>query len=98
VSRRAAAEAFGAAAPAGKDRVSGKSCRKVILFFIPLGLKADLSDAFDAGLAAAPGANALTEVTVRRETLVTVLYDEYCFLVEGRPVALQRPPEKTSPR
>lgn len=97
VSRRAAIEAPAAVPLVGKDRVAGRSCRKVILFFVPLGPKADLSDAFDAALASAPGANALTEVTVRRETVITVVYNEYCFHVEGKPVTFQRPPTRASP-
>jgi hypothetical protein len=96
VSRRATIEVSVAAPLVGKDRVSGRSCRKVLLFFIPLGPKADLSDAFDAALASAPGANALTEVTVRRETLITVVYNEHCFIVEGKPVTFQRPLQRAS--
>ena len=46
VSRRAALEEPAAAPLVGKEQVSGKSCRKTILFFVPLGPKADLSDAF----------------------------------------------------
>ena len=69
-------------------RVTGESCRETILFFIPLGGKADLADAFDAALAASPGANALLDVTVRRKTLLTVFYNQTCFVVEGAPVAI----------
>jgi hypothetical protein len=69
----------------------------VILFFIPVGPKADLSDAFDSALASAPGANALTEVTVRRETVITVVYNEHCFVVEGKPVTFQRSLPRASP-
>jgi hypothetical protein len=88
VSRRAAVAPPAAAAAVVSREVKGRSCRKSILFFIPLGAKADLSDAFDAALASAPGANALVDVTVRRETLITVVYDESCFVVEGRAVTL----------
>lgn len=88
VSRRAAIEQP-APAPAVSQSVKGRSCRKMLLLFIPLGPKADLSDAFDAALASAPGATALVDVTVRRETLITVVYDEHCFVVEGKAVTFR---------
>ena len=96
VSRRAAIEEPAAPPLVAKERVSGRSCRKQILFFIPIGPKADLSDAFDAALASAPGANALLDVTVRRETLITVVYNEYCFVVEGKAVAFRAEPREAS--
>ena len=96
VSHRATIDAPAVAPVVGKDVVTGRSCRKVILLFIPLGPTADLSDAFDAALASAPGANALTDVTVRRETLITILYNEHCFVVEGKPVSFEREPPRAS--
>lgn len=89
VSRRAAIEQPASSPAVASREVKGRSCRKMLLLFIPLGPKADLSDAFDAALASAPGATALVDVTVRRETLVTVVYDEHCFVVEGKAVTFR---------
>lgn len=97
VGRRTAVDAPAAQAVVGAERVTGASCRKTLLFFVPLGPRADLSDAFDAALRASPGADALTEVTVRRKTVMTVVYNEHCFVVEGRPVRLERSAHRPSP-
>ncbi|WP_242344473.1 hypothetical protein [Anaeromyxobacter terrae] len=70
--------------------VRGESCRKYLLF-VPLSPMPDLEDAYLRAIAAAPGADALAEVSVRTRGLFTLVYNERCLVVEGTPVRWVRP-------
>jgi hypothetical protein len=68
-------------------RVSGESCRDLILF-IPVSSSRNIDDAFSDAIRKAPGANALSDVTLKRDGLFTLFFTKQCFTVEGTPIKL----------
>jgi hypothetical protein len=68
-------------------KVSGESCRDFVLF-IPVSSARDLDEAVAEAIQKAPGANALSNVTVKRDGLFTLFFNKQCFSVEGTPIKL----------
>ena len=70
-------------------KVTGESCKRSILWVVPLEKDGSLQDAIDNALTKAPGANALADIKVTGHNLMTVVYNYRCVEVEGRPVAMK---------
>jgi len=68
--------------------VSGKSCSRVTLIFIPLGF-GTANAAFDDALAKANGADTLVDWHMKQEVLAilgTIIYYQHCIVVEGKAI------------
>lgn len=70
----------------GTARVEGEDKMKVVLFFIPIQIKADLKEAIDKALHSVPGAVGLVDGVVYQTSLWAFVYWESGFLVEGTPL------------
>ena len=71
--------------------VSGRSCSRVTLLFIPLGF-GTATAAFDDALSNAQGADTLVDWHMKQDTLAivgTLLYFENCITVEGKAIDSQ---------
>jgi hypothetical protein len=66
------------------ERVTGESCRKSILFVIPLERDGSLEDAIANALEKTTSGNAITDMKVTRKVLTTIFYNYRCTMVEGR--------------
>ena len=73
--------------PVGTSRVSAETCRDWILF-IPITSRPDLDDALSEIVHKTPGANALSDVTMKRDGLFTFFYNKQCYTIEGTPIKL----------
>jgi hypothetical protein len=71
----------------GSTKVAGESCRDFVLF-IPVSSPRDLDEAFANAIQKSPGANALSDVTVKGDGLFTLFFNKQCFSVEGTPIKL----------
>jgi hypothetical protein len=71
----------------GSSSVKGESCGDYVLF-IPVSSRADLDSAFAEAIRKNPEANALKDVTVKRDGLFTFFYNQQCYSVEGTPIKL----------
>jgi hypothetical protein len=72
-----------------QERVSGKSCRRDILFFVALENGGRLEDAIDDALSKVSGANVLTDVKVKKERLMTGIYNYRCLEVEAKAISIR---------
>lgn len=72
-----------------QEKVSGKTCRRDILFFINFENTGKLEEAIDEALSKAPGANVLTDVKITKERLFTGFYNYRCIQVEGKALVVK---------
>lgn len=74
---------------ANQENVSGKTCRRDVLFMFTFERSGKLEDAVDEALSKAPGANVLTDVKITKERLFTGVYNYRCIQVEGKALVVK---------
>lgn len=71
------------------ESVEGRSCARYVLFIPISGGKISLDAAIGAALAQAPGANALADASTKQTLVPAVLYNETCWVAEGKAVRVR---------
>jgi hypothetical protein len=88
----ASTKELGRSYPTVQQHVVGEDCSNVI-FFLPLAsFSPSPQTAVDRAMAQAPSADMLTNITIRSEVLVTLLFNRGCIRVEGDAVSTHAPP------
>jgi len=71
------------------QRLEGKDCAGFLLGFIPVmgRFQPNMKEAVDRAIeAAGPGYDALIDGVIDNDTLILILYNQACYVVEGTPI------------